>query len=175
MNNVLKIFHVIFQIVFSIACSLTFSVLVHAQTNAEKFAGLENLIGEWKFENAESNNEKSFRLKYHLISNDSALVEVYGNPAKQTTETVFHRDGANLLATHYCARGNQPRLNAIRSSAKNNVEFTFKDITNLKDQNDPHMVRMKFTFIDNNHFQKEEVYLVNGKEESSTMTLIRVN
>lgn len=162
------------KIIFMIAY-ISLSTITQAQANVENFLGLGNLVGVWKFSKAESENEKAFRLKYHLISHDSALVEVYGDPAKQTTETIYHRDGKNLLATHYCARGNQPRLNAIQASAKNSLEFTFKDITNLSNKNDPHMVRMKFTFIDKDHFQKEEVYLVKGKEESSTMTLVRVN
>ena len=34
---------------------------------------------------------------------------------------------------------------------------------------------MKFIFIDKDHFQKEEVYLADGKEESSTMSLVRSN
>jgi hypothetical protein len=160
---------------FSVIFCVALSSITHAQTDAQKFLGLENLVGVWQLTKAEAENEKLFRLLYHFISHDSALVEVYGDPAKQTTETIFHRDGKTLLATHYCARGNQPRLNAVQTLTKNSLEFRFKDITNLSNKNDPHMVRMKFTFIDKDHFQKEEVYLVKGKEELSTMTPVRVN
>lgn len=150
------------------------SVSVLAQADDTKFPGLQDIVGVWKLTEPASEQEKNFRLNYHFISRDSALVEVYGDPAKQTTETIFHRDGEKLLATHYCARGNQPRLKASKLGSKN-IEFTFQDITNLKNKNDPYMVRMKYTFIDKDHFQKEEVYLVGGREESSTMSLIRVN
>lgn len=130
------------------------------------------LQGNWKPENPTNEREENFRLRYHFISRDSALVEVYGDPQKQTTETVIHADNQRLMATHYCARGNQPRLIATTKD-KNTIQFRFLDVTNLADPKDPHMVGMTFTFIDEIHIQKEEIYLVNGKEESSIMKLIR--
>ncbi len=161
-----------FRFLFASCCALV-SLVAQAQTELSNFSG--NLVGVWKISEPATEEQKTFQLKYHLISRDSVLVETYGNPAKQTTATVYHRDGKNLMATHYCARGNQPRLTASPLSGEKNIEFNFKDITNLNNKNDPHMVRMKFTFLDKNRFQREEVYLVNGKEELSTMALVRVN
>jgi len=177
MNKLIKIFASVFCMFLAANTQATIAQKqdTQAQGDTQNFLGLENLVGVWQLSKAESEDEKLFRLRYHFISRNTALAEVYGNPAKQTTETLYHRAGSALMATHYCARGNQPRLNAIQSSAKTTLEFNFKDITNLSNKNDPHMVRMKFSFIDEDHFQKEEVYLVKGKEESSTMTLVRVN
>jgi hypothetical protein len=132
---------------------------------------LKFLEGNWRLENPNQEN-KNFRLRYHFISRDSALVEVYGNPNKQTTETIIHADKTRLMATHYCAQGNQPRL--VAKKIKNHqIQFELFDITNLVNQKDPHMVRMTFTSLDKTHFKKEEVYLANGKEELSTMNLIK--
>lgn len=150
------------------------SATVCAQTAAD-FNGLEAIEGNWKLVTASSEQEQNFRLRYHFIARNSALVEVYGDPAKQTTETIFHRDGKKLLATHYCARGNQPRLQAgVKQDAKS-LQFNFLDITNLSNKKDPHMVRMKYRFIDQDHFEKEETYLVDGQEQTSLMSLQRVN
>jgi hypothetical protein len=141
-----------------------------AQTiSLQDFAYLQ---GSWKLENPLDERQTKFRLNYSFISRDSALVEVYGDPQKQTTQTIFHADQQRLMATHYCARGNQPRLIATTKD-KNSIEFQFLDVTNLSNLNDPHMVRMTFKFIDTTHIEKEEVYKVNGKEESSTMKLVR--
>ena len=145
-----------------------------AQTAAD-FNGLESIEGNWKLVNATTEHERNFRLRYHFIARNSALVEVYGDPAKQTTETIFHRDGEALMATHYCARGNQPRLKATAQSDAKQLQFHFLDITNLNNKKDPHMVRMKYRFIDKDHFEKEETYLVNGQEQTSLMSLQRVN
>jgi uncharacterized protein YkuJ len=139
------------------------------------FNGLEAIEGSWKLVKATTEHEQRFRLRYHFIARNSALVEVYGDPAKQTTETVFHRDGKALLATHYCARGNQPRLKASEKNDTHSLQFNFIDITNLNDKKEPHMVRMKFRFIDKDHFEKEETYLVDGREQTSLMSLQRIN
>ncbi len=145
-----------------------------AQTSTD-FDGLEAIEGTWKLTKPASEHEQHFRLRYHFIARNSALVEVYGDPAKQTTETIFHRDGEALMATHYCARGNQPRLTGAAQSDSKHLQFNFVDITNLKNKKDPHMVRMKYRFIDKDHFEKEETYLVDGQEQTSLMSLQRVN
>lgn len=137
------------------------------------FRELENLVGTWKLSAPQSEDDKAFRLTYHLISKNTALVEVYGNPLRQTTQTLFHENGSALMATHYCARGNQPRLVAKESSNPNVLGFELLDVTNLSNKNDPHMVAMTFTFVAKDRFEKEEVYLVNGKKTSSTMTMVR--
>jgi hypothetical protein len=75
-----------------------------------------------------------FAVRYKLISNDSALVEHWGEGGKHETETVFHRDHADLVLTHYCAQGNQPRLRAVEASG-DSITFRFVDVTNkLPDQ-----------------------------------------
>ncbi len=150
------------------------SGITNAQTAAD-FNGLEAIEGNWKLVKATSEQEQNFRLRYHFIARNSALVEVYGDPAKQTTETIFHRDGAELLATHYCARGNQPRLKASAQQDTKRLQFNFLDITNLNNKKDPHMVRMTYRFIDKDHFEKAETYLVDGQEQTSLMSLQRVN
>lgn len=152
-------------------CALMISHLAAAEDTS--FRGLEKVMGTWKLSAPQSEDDKAFRLTYHLISKNTALVEVYGNPQRQTTQTLFHANGNALMATHYCARGNQPRLVAKESSDANAVTFEFLDVTNLSDKNDPHMVAMTFTFIDKDRFEKEEVYLVNGKQKSSTMLMVR--
>lgn len=139
------------------------------------FRGLEDLQGSWKLSDPADKDQEAFRLSYRFISRNTTLVEDYGDPAKQITETLYHADGENLMATHYCARGNQPRLLLQTDTADNTLVFNFHDITNLADQNDPHMVGMKFTFVDKNHFEKEETYLVNGEPHVSTMSLVRAD
>lgn len=141
----------------------------------EPFRGLENLQGSWKLSAPTTEEQAAFRLSYRFISRDTTLVEDYGDPAKQITETLYHADGDKLMATHYCARGNQPRLTLQPGSDADTLVFQFQDITNLDNHNDPHMVGMKFIFVDKDHFEKEETYLVNGKPHVSRMSLVRAN
>lgn len=160
-----------FLLIVFLIVVLTKAAIADAAISLQDLAFLQ---GNWKIEKPVDEREENFRLRYHFISRDSALVEVYGDPQKQTTETIIHADTNRLMATHYCARGNQPRLIATEKQ-NNQIQFRFLDITNLKNPKDPHMVSMTFRFIDKNKIQKEEVYKVNGKEESSTMTLVATN
>jgi len=135
---------------------------------------LKALVGIWQRTDASTPASKAFRIRYRLISADTALVEEFGDPAKQPTQIVFHLDGDRLLATHYCAQGNQPRLQ-LRTGRSNDVQvFDFLDATNLRSAADSHLVRLTFRWPDPDHLVREEVYATNGREETSTLVLERV-
>jgi len=85
---------------------------------------------------------------------------------------VFHPDGGRFLATHYCAQGNQPRLQ-LRIDAHDTMVFEFLDATNLRSASDSHLVRLTFRWRDADHLLREEVYAANGREEIGTLVLER--
>jgi hypothetical protein len=89
----------------------------------------QRLPGTWAMvRRAEDAGKPPFVVAYRLVSNGSALVEDWGEGSAHETETVFHRDHADVVLTHYCAQGNQPRLRAaeVRGDA---VVFRFADVT----------------------------------------------
>jgi len=133
---------------------------------------LKTLVGTWQRTDASTAAQKAFRIRYRLISADTALVEEFGDPAKQGTQTVFHLDGSRLLATHYCAQGNQPRLR-LRADGPDAMVFEFLDATNLRSTSDSHLVRLTFRWRDADHLVREEVYATNGREELGTLVLER--
>jgi hypothetical protein len=136
------------------------------------WARLRTLVGTWQRTDASTAPQKAFRIRYRLISTDTALVEEFGDPAKQVTQTVFHLDGTRLLATHYCAQGNQPRLQ-LRVDGPDRMAFEFLDATNLRSTSDSHLVRLTFRWRDADHLVREEVYAANGREEVGTLLLER--
>lgn len=136
------------------------------------WARLKTLVGSWQRTDASTPAQKAFRIRYRLISADSVLVEEFGDPAKQVTQTLFHADGSRLLATHYCAQGNQPRLR-LRADADDTLVFEFLDATNLRAPSDSHLVRLTFRWKDADHLVRKEVYASSGREEASTLLLER--
>ena len=68
-----------------------------------------------------------------------------------------------LLATHYCLTGNQPRMRAVAGSRPDVVAFEFKDATNLANPAAPHMAGVKFTMVDANHHVEEWTVVANGQ------------
>jgi len=58
--------------------------------------------------------------------------------------TVFHMDGPDVMAMHYCAARNQPHQVAVPSSDPNRLVFNFSHRTNIG-PNDTHMEQVAFS------------------------------
>ncbi|MEJ7808288.1 MAG: hypothetical protein WKG03_20500 [Telluria sp.] len=134
---------------------------------------LENLQGSWRLATPRTDGERAFRISFRAISNGSALVETFGNPLKNTTQTVYHRDGERLIATHYCAQGNQPRLALVPTTALDALSFSFRDVTNLVDKSHSHLVKLDFKIVDRNRIERRETYTEKGMAEQSMLHLVR--
>jgi hypothetical protein len=95
---------------------------------------IKSLAGEWEgsFEWIGTTRKGPMNARYYLTGNGSAVVEDLIMDGTPNMTTVYHLDGADLRATHYCAAGNQPRLKAISAAddAKS-IKFQMIDITNL--------------------------------------------
>jgi len=144
-----------------------------AADSARPWDRLKSLVGTWQRSDASTPAGKAFRIRYRLISADTALVEEFGDPARQPTQTVFHLDGGRVLATHYCAQGNQPRLRLRAASSPDVLVFDFLDATNLRSAADSHLVRLTLRWRDADHLVREEVYAASGREEVGTLLLER--
>jgi hypothetical protein len=141
--------------------------------NAERaFAGLQRITGNWQA--TVGAKATIIRLNLRAISNGSAVVETFTTPSGRETLTIFHLDGIRLLATHYCAQGNQPRLALDPNSTPTEMTFRFLDATNLKSSEDSHLVRLVLKIQDDDHFEKSEVYKVRGDEELTVYQFTRV-
>ncbi len=67
--------------------------------------------------------------------------------------SVYYRDGSDLVMTHYCALGNQPRMKADPKSPANQLHFQFAGGTNLDPAKDKHMHEGTITFVDDDHIE----------------------
>jgi hypothetical protein len=133
------------------------------------FSRLTAIAGEWQSSNGKG---KPLAVTYRLISAETVLVETYGAGSGHETMTVFHPDQARVLATHYCAQGNQPRL-ALQTASPTRWVFTFLDATNLPDENASHLVRLELALTDAVHLVRTETYREKGKEDVTRLELIR--
>lgn len=134
------------------------------------FDRLKAIAGEWTTTTASG---KPFAIRYGLVSADSVLVETYGVGGGHETLTVFHPDAAKLVATHYCAQGNQPRLRASEATERHWV-FDYWDATNLPDKSASHLVRLELTLsADGKGLVRTETYEEKGKPDVATLKLQR--
>ncbi len=135
------------------------------------FSRLSALVGDREAKTAKG---APLRVSYRLASAGSVLVQTYGAAGARQTLTVFHLDGARLLATHFCAQGNQPRLRLDGSGKDGVFVFTFVDATNLADPRASHLRRLEINLLDPEHFLDKETYAADGKEDTQVLTFARV-
>jgi hypothetical protein len=86
------------------------------QINARSvFAKLQTLVGEWE---GKTEAGRVLKVSYRLTANNTVLVETWTLGPQRESLTLYHMDNESLIATHYCALGNQPRLRLKEGEAR---------------------------------------------------------
>ena len=142
-------------------------------TAEDAFNKLTKLTGIWKKEAADNSD---FRIYFELTANNSVLIETWLRKGKKHSLTLYHLDHDDLIATHYCPQGNQPRLKLTNNSTSKNLSFAFFDATNLKTITDSHQHSLSFELSANeNRVIRHESYLSQSNEDSASLILQRTN
>jgi hypothetical protein len=90
--------------------------------------------------------------------------------------SVYTVDGPDLIMTHYCVLGNQPRMKADPKSPANQIVFRFAGGTNLDPKKDKHMHEATLTIVDDDHLELNGIGWENGapaKEMCCGLKLVR--
>jgi hypothetical protein len=90
--------------------------------------------------------------------------------------SVYSVDGPDLIMTHYCVLGNQPRMKADPKSPANQIVFRFAGGANLNPKNDKHMHEATLTIVDNDRLEVNGIGWENGapaKEMCCGLKLVR--
>src|SRR5262249_55276538 len=98
---------------------------------------LRSLVGSWQG----TNEGRPVSVTYTLVSNGTALMESLDGGHDANMITMYTPDGAVLLATHYCAAGNQPRMRARASADGKSLDFQFVDVANAAGSSEEVMQR----------------------------------
>ena len=97
------------------------------------------LAGEWvAAEDAEMVKKGDLVARYAVTAGGSAVVETVFPGKEHEMVTVYHADGADLVLTHYCMEGNQPRMRA-KNARGSRFDFAYDGGTNIDPQRDRHM------------------------------------
>jgi hypothetical protein len=142
-----------------------------SQTDAQKaFASAKALSGNWE---GRASDGKPLQVTFKTTANGSAVLSEILVPNEDMV-SMIHLDGPNrLLLTHYCASGNQPRMEAKFSPDGKVMTFNFIDATNLASPDAGHMQRVVLTIVDENHHTEEWTFLDHGKEMKELFDLHR--
>jgi hypothetical protein len=152
-----------------LAAILALALLGASKPNSD-WDRLKSLVGSWQG-TAEG---RPVSVTYALVSNATALMETLDGGHDATMITMYAPDGPTILATHYCAAGNQPRMRAKTSADAASLEFEFLDVTNLAGSSGEVMRRLVITFVDAEHFRQQWTSrAADGKEHSSVFEYAR--
>jgi hypothetical protein len=76
--------------------------------------------------------------------------------------SVYTADGPDLILTHYCVLGNQPRMKADPDSPANQIVFRFVGGSNLDPAKDKHMHEATLTIVGEDRIEVKGVGWENG-------------
>jgi hypothetical protein len=138
---------------------------------SEVFEQLKTLSGEWQ---GKTEAGRLFKVSFRLVANKTVLVEDWQLAPGRESLTLYHMDGKNLIATHYCPLGNQPRLQLRAPSSAASFVFTFLSATNLPSPDAAHQDEFDIQLLGADAFSRSETYLENGKGAPEKATFARV-
>jgi hypothetical protein len=135
---------------------------------------LKKLAGEWTGKGSHGEHQVDATVTYKVTGGDSAVVETHFPGTEHEMITVYTLDGDDLVLTHYCMLGNQPRMKAERGGDGKKLAFKFTGAGNLKSEKDQHMHDVTIEFVDDDHIKSTWTLYQDGKPvEKATFDLKR--
>jgi len=138
----------------------------HNPKDGAKNAGLEKLkklAGTWVAVGEDGKPTETIVSVFKVTAAGSAVQETIFPGAPHEMVSVYHLDGKDLLMTHYCAAGNQPKMKLDPKAKDNELKFDFAGGTNLDPKKDMHMHEGLITILDDDHIQWSWVGYLDGK------------
>lgn len=161
----------------------------HHLPTPPKNAGLEKmktLVGTWVTADKDGKPTDDVVSVIKLTAGGSAIHETLFPGQAHEMVSIYTVDGTDLVMTHYCMLGNQPRMKASTKSLGNNspgnknngntLNFEFAGGSNLDPKKDKHMHSAIVTIVDADHYEVQGIGWENGapaKEMCNGMKLVR--
>ena len=134
---------------------------------ASGFDRLKALVGTWE---AALPQSRTLTNTIRLVSNETALEEIFQSKEDDQMVTLYTADGNRLAMTHYCAAGNQPRMETVAVAGdQKDFDFSLTGITNLASPNSGHMRHLLIQISDQDHFTEQWTWRENGKDRINTI------
>jgi hypothetical protein len=120
-----------------------FSTTAYADS-ATAFNKIKALAGTHKANMMKADGAPT-EIDYRVTANGTAVIETMFRGEPHEMVTVYTLDGESIVASHYCASGNQPtlKLNAAKSTA-NELVFDFVKVTGKVGKSHINGVRFRF-------------------------------
>jgi hypothetical protein len=124
---------------------------------------LKRLAGDWVMVGEDGKPTDQVMQTFRVTAGGTAVISTEFPGSEHEMVTLYHMDGDDLILTHYCMLGNQPRMKARRDTGSSTLVFTCVGGTNMRSEDDKHMHQGTFTFVDDDHYRSE--WLMHEKGE----------
>lgn len=163
------------RFVWSMSALLALTIGVHAEEKPS-LDKIKKLAGEWVAADDKGKPTDKVVSVFRVIAGGSAVQETIFPGQGEEMVSVYHMDGKDLIMTHYCSMGNQPKMKLDPKGKDNQLKFAFAGGTNFDPAKDMHMHEGSITIIDDDHIEWSWQGYMDGKpakEHGVTMKLVR--
>lgn len=131
---------------------------------------LKALAGDWVEVDPKMGEKGAVAVMYRVTGAGSAVVSTLAPGTPHEMVSVYHRDGSDLVMTHYCAAQNQPRFRA-KSVPANVVAMEFDGGTNVDPAKDVHIHAVKVELLGPDEIRETWTGWKGGKTEEPPLVL----
>ena len=145
-------------------------------TGSRAFERMKGAVGTWEGTQSMQPDKGPVRVDYRLTANGSAVVEtLFPNTAEEMV-SVYNDHNGRLSMTHYCALGNQPRMQLVRANNRT-IEMDFMAAgSDIDPTRDAHIHSLSIEWMDKDHMIQRWRFFENGKQAGvNVINLKRVN
>jgi hypothetical protein len=114
---------------------------------------MKDLAGTWLLADKDGKPTDQVASIIKVTAGGSAVHETLFPGQPHEMVSIYTVDGADLVMTHYCVLGNQPRMKADPKSPTNQISFQFAGGSNLDPKKDKHMHAATLTIVDDSHIE----------------------
>jgi hypothetical protein len=137
---------------------------------------MKALAGTWLLADKDGKATDQIASVIKVTAGGSAIHETLFPGQPHEMVSIYTVDGPDLIMTHYCVLGNQPRMKADPKSPANQIVFLFAGGGNLDPKKDKHMHAATLTIVDADHLEVNGIGWENGgpaKEMCCGLKLVR--
>ncbi len=156
-----------------VLAAMALAVAAHAEDKkpaGDRFGQFKQLAGDWVgTATGHGPDEKDVHVQFKVTAAGSAVVETEFPGTDHEMVTVITQDGGDLVLTHYCMLGNQPRMKADAKGPTSTVPFQFVSVGNANPDKDMFMHDVTYTFIDKDTLKAEWSHCHEGKVQGKVV------
>ena len=141
-----------------------------AGSGAAALEKLKALAGDWVEVEPKLGPAGGVASSYRVTGAGSAVVSTLAPGTPHEMVSVYHRDGNDLVMTHYCAAQNQPRVRA-KTVTGNVIAMDYDGGTNLDPARDVHIHAVRIEILGPDELRETWIGWKDGKPEEPPLVL----